>query len=1585
MAHQSRFSNVVRRRSSWPLALGVAALLAATVPPVPQLDARGPDDEASTSAAYGRVPLSFEANAGQVDQRAAYVARGAGFTLLLESAGASTVVLRRDERGHKAAAVRLSWPGARAAAQATGMDAQPGTVNYLRGRDPAAWRRDIPTFGKVAYDHLYPGIDLVYYGNHRELEYDLIVAPGASTREVVMAFDGADRLEVAESGDLILHIGARTLYHRKPIAYQFVGGMRQDVPAWYEARGDTRVTFGLGAYDRALPLVIDPVVVYSTYLNGSNDEEPFGIEVDQDGFTYVAGRTLSADFPIVPGAYDDTHSGGYGDVFVTKLDATGASLVYSTVLGGSGDDGGDASLAIDASGYAYVSGRTSSSDFPTTAGALDQTLGGSTDAFVTKLNPMGSGLVYSSYLGGSSDDWASGLALDGAGRVYLRGTTMSSDFPTTAGAYDQTFNGGWVDAFVAKFDATGSALLFSTFLGGSNNDGLRGSIAIDLAGNAYVTGYTDSADFPTTVGAYDTTFTQFSTQAYVAKLGLDGDTLVYSTFIKGNHLYNGGHAIAVDTSGAAHVTSVSQWNQGPTNAGQALISKLDPLGSTLVYSVSVPGHFRWGAYDYWTTPNAIRLDETGAAYVVGATGALDFPTTVGAWDRSYNQPSFGSNGSAYDAFLLKLAADGSIVYSTFIGGSGEDIATGVALGLDGDVYLAGHTASGRGGTLTFPTTAGAFDTTWTDSFSSPAGPWRSAYAGFVMRMDLAGAKPANVSVEPASAFTVLREAHCVNATITDSNSQPVPDAPAWFKLTRWFGNGGTSNVNQKVMTDGAGQATFCHTAQLPGVYTFDVWADSNKDRFQDADEPTGSASQSAFFGVDPVVGVYGGTAVLSAVVFDGTFGGPGRSVTFTVLGQPAGTVGTDAAGMARLTAPLVGVAAGVYPGGVVASFNGDGSLPAAVASATLTVNRATPIVTWNPAMIQAGTAIGSAQLNASASTPGVFAYSMPPGTVFGAGAHTVTAWFTPTDGDNYNPVTLTRDISANIWTDTSMPTTATLLGGTVSAPDPTRNRVYVGRYFGLDVLDATTHQVLASTDLPLFPADIAIDIENQRLLMVEHGRSWLYVYDTATLAQLDRIDLHPATGFPAVAMDGASGLVWVGNASVLQAVDLSLPGGDPGRVQTLANCGSDVAVNTTTGLVYAACWDGVLRVIDGNPSRPTFGQTIGSVTVSAQPAYYASVAVDVRRGEVYVGMSNPDSQPATFTTVAIIQGDPAKPTFHTRIGTLTPTNLPGPLPEYMHPTAIAVNTVTGRVYVMASDLFGYSDGSAVLNVFDAASRTVAATVYLPHVFDYSLGHLAVNPATNVIYVGGYGGLAVQDTIVEEASTPTGSNVSSAMTAASLTFTNVTSGGTTSVSAIDAVTANLTLPGQFSIEGAPAYDITTSASYTGPITLCFAVAIDDPDVFAGLVILHGVNGEWVPKNTIHDFANRQVCATVASLSPFVVGRMTTSYQFQAIFDTTKAFAGATAPLKVRLLDAGGANVSSHFLDVRATHLRRVGAATALALQGAGQANPDGNFRYDSGLAGYIFNLATKDLVAGTYRLSIRAGADATPKTVEFQIR
>src|SRR3989454_590674 len=415
--------------------------------------------------AYGKLPLIFEANQGQTDPQVKFLSRGSGYTLFLtptvavlalrEGASARNVVdgspAAKRERGQplQGTVLRMKLLGANPTPGVTGVEELRGRSNYFIGNDPAKWRANVPTYAKVEYRDVYPGVNLVYYGNQRQLEFDFIVAPGADPQRIRLGVEGADRLDLDAQGDLVVQTGGAQVRLQQPHVYQMANGVRQEIESRYVLNDHHEVEIWVAAYDTHKPLVIDPTLAYSTYLGGTGFDEGFGIAVDSLGQAYVTGVSASLDFPMTAGVFQPRFAGGSLDAFVTKLNPTGAALAYSTYLGGTGDENGFG-VAVDGTGNAYGTGLTISNlDFPTTAGALQRSsAGGISDAFVTKLNAAGAALVYSTYLGGTGDENGFGIAVDATGNAYVTGITFSPDFPTTARALQPCSPGG--DAFVAK-------------------------------------------------------------------------------------------------------------------------------------------------------------------------------------------------------------------------------------------------------------------------------------------------------------------------------------------------------------------------------------------------------------------------------------------------------------------------------------------------------------------------------------------------------------------------------------------------------------------------------------------------------------------------------------------------------------------------------------------------------------------------------------------------------------------------------------------------------------------------------------------------------------------------------------------------------------------------------------------------------------------------------------------------------------------------------------------------------------------------------------------------------------------------------
>jgi hypothetical protein len=630
---------------------------------------------------YGQQPLSFEPNQGQTAAPVQFLSRGPGYSLFLTPAEA---VLRLQKtapptRGQPPAApaaadiLSMQLVGANATPPVVGLDRLAGVSNYLIGNDPSRWHTNVPLYGQVEYQNVYPGIDLVYYGHQGQLEYDFVLAPGADPGVIQLAFQGERGLSLDGQGDLVLHTAGGDLIEHAPDLYQQVGGARHAVAGQFVLEGGGRVGFAVGAYDPTQRLTIDPTLLWSTYLGGSGDDHAWGIAVNQYGQAYVTGDTGSTDFPTL-NAIQTTGDSNYYDAFVAKF-STGGALLWATYFGGSTDSDGGSGIAVNQYGQAYVTGDTYSTDFPT-KNAFQARSGGASDAFVAKFSTGGS-LLWSTYLGGGDFESGYGIAVDHYGHAYVTGTTCSSDFPTR-NAFQAAF-GGSSDAFVAKF-STGGALLWSTYLGGSDYDEGDG-IAANQYGQAYVTGLTYSSDFPTR-NAFQATFGGGYSDAFVAKFSAGGSRL-WSTYLGGDGP-DYGYGIAVDPYGHAYVTGFAGSTNFPTlNAFQTA----GDGGDAFVAKFSTGGVLLWSTYLGGIRSNlgqAIAVDQYGNAYVTGYTYSTDFPT-LNAF-----QTANSGNG---DAFVTKFSTGGSLLYSSYLGGSGYDVGDGIAVDPYGHAYVTGTTDS----------------------------------------------------------------------------------------------------------------------------------------------------------------------------------------------------------------------------------------------------------------------------------------------------------------------------------------------------------------------------------------------------------------------------------------------------------------------------------------------------------------------------------------------------------------------------------------------------------------------------------------------------------------------------------------------------------------------------------------------------------------------------------------------------------------------------------------------------------------------------------------------------------------------------
>lgn len=669
---------------------------------------------------YGNLPLHFEPNQGQTDESVKFFSRGKGYGIFLQDKSA-TLVLNNGQRTKdkgQTAVLKMNVGGANSS-DAKGADELSSKTNYFIGNDSAKWQTDVANFGKVKFEKVYEGIDLVYYGNQRRLEYDFVVAPNANANQIKLNFEGAKSVKIDEkSGDLLLETALGTIRQHKPFAYQEIDGERREIGAIYEKIGKNDVSFKLAAYDKSKELVIDPILAYSSYLGGDQSDYGLDIAVDAAGNAYVTGYTVSVNFPVTAGALKTTllpiASSVYGfDAFVSKINPAGTSLVYSTYLGtNQGSDVGYG-IAVDADGNAYITGATDHASFPI-VNAHQPAFGGNGDAFISKLNPTGSALIFSTFYGGSQGDSGQRIRLAN-GDLYLTGSTTSSNFPTTAGVLKSAPCSGascavmGSDAFAAKFSTNGNAN-WATLLGGNNAD-FAFDLAVDAANNSYLAGYTLSTDFPATAGAFQTTYGG-GTDGFVAKINPNGTALSYATYLGGGLQSDRVWGVDVDADGNAYVAGQTENVNFPTTAGafdtvwnnseDAFLTKLNPTGTGLVYSTFFGGTSRDKAF-------AVKVAPNGEAFIAGETlsANLNFPL------RNSLQGNLGS------MFLARFNAAGSdILFSSLLGTGGV---RAIALDAQNNAFLTGETHY-------IPTTLNAPQTTRANPSSS------TIPDGFIMKI-----------------------------------------------------------------------------------------------------------------------------------------------------------------------------------------------------------------------------------------------------------------------------------------------------------------------------------------------------------------------------------------------------------------------------------------------------------------------------------------------------------------------------------------------------------------------------------------------------------------------------------------------------------------------------------------------------------------------------------------------------------------------------------------------------------------------------------------------------------------------------------
>lgn len=653
--------------------------------------------------------MFFLENHGQAPQPVRFIARAPGLTAYFSPGEALLRVAGKT--------VHMRFEGAARASRPEAMDRLPGVANFLIGPKDR-WLLAQPLFGSVLYRNLYPGVDMTYGGAGGNLKSEFVVAPRADPSAIQVRYLGGGKLHVREDGSLAIPAGAEEFREEAPVVYQVREGRRVAVDGRFAVAGES-VSFAIGAYDASLPLIIDPAISYSTLLGGSGANAANALAVDSTGAAYIAGFTESTNFP-ASNAAQNFNAGGT-DAFVAKLNPAGSGLVYCTYLGGSGDDEANG-IAVDAAGAAYVTGATASQDFPV-VDPLQPKLAGERNAFALKLSAAGNSLIYSTYLGGSLSDSGNGIAVDAAGAAYIVGDTTSLNFPASGW---QKANRGGQDAFAVKLAVNGSQLVYSTYLGGSNTDH-GAAITVDAAGEAWVAGSTWSTDFP--LASPFQSASGGGQDAFVAKFSADGSTLLFGSYLGGSGGSLGypeaAQAIALDWQGNAYLAGVTSSANFPVLS--PLQSSLDGETDAFVTKVNAPGTLAYSTYlggSGMDAANAIAVDSSGAAFVAGYTYSTDFPVVNAVQ---------AANGGDCDAFLGKIGGGTpTLLFLTYLGGSGADTATALTTDPTGAVYLAGWTLSAN-----FPLLS----------------PYQSVvvgdYAAFVTKLGL-GPPPVNQGVAPNS-------------------------------------------------------------------------------------------------------------------------------------------------------------------------------------------------------------------------------------------------------------------------------------------------------------------------------------------------------------------------------------------------------------------------------------------------------------------------------------------------------------------------------------------------------------------------------------------------------------------------------------------------------------------------------------------------------------------------------------------------------------------------------------------------------------------------------------------------------------------
>lgn len=938
---------------------------------------------------WGNLPLSFEENRGQVDSRFQFLTRAHGLTFMTQPSGAVWHM--------KGSSLQMTLQGASRSAAAKGVSPLPGQVNYLVGQNKSEYKTGIPTFSKIRYSEVYPGIDVVYYGNQRDLEYDFVVRPGARPQDIRISFKGgASRLDVDAEGNLLIQTPVGELKQRRPVVYQEHAGQRREIRGSYQIVSDNQVAFSLDRYDTDVPLVIDPVVAYSSYIGAIGDDRGNGIAVDGQGSAYVVGQTYL--------------NGSVQYAFVSKFNPSGTAFLYTTVIGNGQCNTTGNGIAVDAQGNAIITGMY---------GYVDQWgYCNNKGVLTSKLNPAGNAFVYNQYFGGGDYDHGNAVVVDAQGNAYFTGV-MFGDGPVTAGAF-QVEGGGWQDAFAMKLDPNGN-VVFATYLGGGWMDEGFG-IAIDAAKRVYVAGTTGSANFPVTANGFQTTPANGSSTGFVSQLSADGRALLYSTFLGGGYSEDLA-GVAVDATGV-YVTGTTNSSNFPTTSNaydracgtdgacnptysdfqwhypeDAFLTKLDTTkagAASLVYSTYLGGFAR-------ELSRTIALDGAGHVWIAGRTGSFtSFPVL---------NPVQANLAGDYDVFISEFdttqAGAASLLFSTFFGGTLYDEAQGMAIDAAGNVYVTGYTGSAN-----FPVlnAAQAVSSGGNDAFAAKLG---NAAA---LALNAVAVNPAVVTGGATSTGTVTLSgaAPAGGAVVTLSSNSAAAGVPVNVTVPA----GGTSTTFN-ITTTGV---TTTASATISAVY--------------------GAVTKTAMLTVNPPAAALAAVGVNPASM---TGGGTSIGTVTLALAAPAGgAVVTLSSNKAAAAVPAnVTVAAGATK----ATFNINTTAVTTVVSVTLSANydgitkttvltvnppaAALSAITVNPATVTGGTAsAGTITLTAAAPVGGAIvalssnnaAASVPTSVTVTAGATSanfniattgVTMPAAATLSSVYNGVTKTAVLTVN--------------------------------------------------------------------------------------------------------------------------------------------------------------------------------------------------------------------------------------------------------------------------------------------------------------------------------------------------------------------------------------------------------------------------------------------------------------------------------------------------------------------------------------------------------------------------------------------